>query len=312
LTDKGWISLHRKLKDSNVFQDEKLLKIWIYCLLEATHEPYQQLVGKQLVELDVGAFVFGRKSVSRELRINESTLWRNMKLLEKMGNISISSNSKFSIIKVVNFSLYQDKENKSEQQMNNKKTHIFNNQNENGSKSEQQTNSYYSVNNFNTENQYSKSEQQMNNKRTTNEQQVNTNNNINNINNINNKDIVVSKYPIEEVISYLNTQASKSYKSSTKKNQDVIKARFNEGFTLEDFKKVIDNKVASWKNDTKMDQYLRPQTLFGTKFESYLNEKQVSKNNKTNNNNLANSDNRMTEEERRQYAYQKLYKPIPL
>ena len=55
----------------------------------------------------------------------------------------------------------------------------------------------------------------------------------------------------------------------------MIKARSNEGFEVEDFKRVIDNKVASWGKDPKMSQYLRPNTLFGTKFEAYLNEQAV-------------------------------------
>lgn len=75
------------------------------------------------------------------------------------------------------------------------------------------------------------------------------------------------------VIDKLNILANKSYKSSSKKTQQLIKARVNEGYTLEDFYKVIENKVRTWKDDPKMDQYLRPATLFGTKFESYLNEK---------------------------------------
>ena len=75
------------------------------------------------------------------------------------------------------------------------------------------------------------------------------------------------------VIDKLNILANKSYKSSSKKTQQLIKARVNEGYTLEDFYKVIENKVCTWKDDLKMDQYLRPATLFGTKFESYLNEK---------------------------------------
>lgn len=75
------------------------------------------------------------------------------------------------------------------------------------------------------------------------------------------------------VIDKLNILANKSYKSSSKKTQQLIKARVNEGYTLEDFYKVIENKVCTWKDDPKMDQYLRPATLFGTKFESYLNEK---------------------------------------
>ncbi|OSB07997.1 hypothetical protein B2H97_16135 [Paraclostridium bifermentans] len=75
------------------------------------------------------------------------------------------------------------------------------------------------------------------------------------------------------VIDKLNTLANKSYKSSSKKTQQLIKARINEGYKLEEFYKVIENKVCTWKDDPKMDQYLRPSTLFGTKFEAYLNEK---------------------------------------
>lgn len=75
------------------------------------------------------------------------------------------------------------------------------------------------------------------------------------------------------VIDKLNTLANKSYKSSSKKTQQLIKARINEGYKLEEFYKVIENKVCTWKDDSKMDQYLRPSTLFGTKFEAYLNEK---------------------------------------
>lgn len=78
--------------------------------------------------------------------------------------------------------------------------------------------------------------------------------------------------PYQEIMSYFNQQAGTSYRASSKATQRLIKARSNEGFEVEDFKKVIDIKVTAWKNDPKMSQYLRPATLFGTKFESYLNE----------------------------------------
>lgn len=78
------------------------------------------------------------------------------------------------------------------------------------------------------------------------------------------------------VITRLNELANKNYKSTTAKTKSVINARLNEGFTEEDFYTVIENKVRSW-NGTDMNQYLRPETLFGNKFESYLNEKQYSK-----------------------------------
>lgn len=79
--------------------------------------------------------------------------------------------------------------------------------------------------------------------------------------------------PYAEIINYLNQQAGTKYKHTSKATQGLIKARYKEGFTFTDFITVIDKKIATWLRDEKMVQYLRPQTLFGTKFESYLNER---------------------------------------
>lgn len=76
----------------------------------------------------------------------------------------------------------------------------------------------------------------------------------------------------KRIIDYLNEKADKSFKSTTKKTRDLINARLKEGFVEEDFYKVIDNKVHAWLEDAKMSVYLRPETIFGNKFESYLNE----------------------------------------
>ena len=73
------------------------------------------------------------------------------------------------------------------------------------------------------------------------------------------------------VIDYLNKKASTNYRASTKNTQSFINARVSEGYTIEDFKKVIDSKSREWLN-TDFEKYLRPATLFGTKFENYLNE----------------------------------------
>lgn len=78
--------------------------------------------------------------------------------------------------------------------------------------------------------------------------------------------------PYKEIIDYLNERTGSNYKHTTKKTKDLIKARFNEGFNLDDFKIVIDKKTMEWINDKEMNKYLRPETLFGTKFESYLNQ----------------------------------------
>lgn len=104
---------------------------------------------------------------------------------------------------------------------------------------------------------------------------------INNIdNNINNniEDIYSpveaeqDKLPYKKIIDYLNLKTGSSYKHTTRKTKELIKARFNEGFTANDFKIVIDKKCMEWLNDKNMSKYLRPETLFGTKFESYLNQ----------------------------------------
>lgn len=75
------------------------------------------------------------------------------------------------------------------------------------------------------------------------------------------------------VIEYLNKRTGKNFRSTSAKTKKLISARINEGFTTDDFKTVIENKCIDWENDLKMSEYLRPETLFGTKFESYLNKK---------------------------------------
>lgn len=82
---------------------------------------------------------------------------------------------------------------------------------------------------------------------------------------------------IHEVVDYLNQKAGTRYRYTSKSTVPHIKARVNEGFTIDDFKTVIDNKVASWIGNKDMEKYLRPETLFGTKFEGYLNERTASK-----------------------------------
>lgn len=119
------------------------------------------------------------------------------------------------------------------------------------------------------------------------------NTSINTINNNNiysqedgkNEEIVIS------VINYLNEKADKNYKSTTQKTKSLINARIKEGFTLDDFKKVINTKTQQWKLSADMNRYLRPETLFGNKFESYLQENNSKSVNMTNYSNKRNQPN---------------------
>lgn len=77
---------------------------------------------------------------------------------------------------------------------------------------------------------------------------------------------------VKAIVQFLNEKTGSHYRASSAKTKKLIHARLNEGFTVDDFEKVIVKKCKDWKADTKMAKYLRPETLFGTKFEGYLNE----------------------------------------
>lgn len=88
------------------------------------------------------------------------------------------------------------------------------------------------------------------------------------------KNPIEAKIPIEvyeSIIGYLNECTGQSYKANSKANQTFINARIKDGYNLDDFRKVIFIKSTKWLN-TKMQDFLRPQTLFSNKFEAYLNE----------------------------------------
>src|SRR5699024_955941 len=223
---QGWIKLYRKMMYSNVFQNEKLLKVFIYCLMKATHVDRKQLVGKRFVELKKGQFIFGRKKASVELNIKESTVRDYIDLLKEDEMIKVNSTNKYSLITVVNWELYQHEENENRQQNDNKMTAEG--------------------------------------------QQNDTNKNVKNVEN------VKEHIPDAEIVDYLNEKAGKKFKSTTNKTRDQIKARWNEGHRLEDFKQVIDVCCQKWKgqifsNGQKGDTYLQPSTLYNGKFDERLN-----------------------------------------
>src|SRR5699024_11191083 len=125
---------------------------------------------------------------------------------------------------------------------------------------------YQGLNNYKN----SSVEQQRNSNGTATEQQRNNNKNVKNEKN------VKEHIPYVEIVDYLNKKAGKKFKSTTNKTREQIKARWNEGHRLEDFKQVIDVCCQKWKgqifsNGQKGDTYLQPSTLFNGKFDERLN-----------------------------------------
>ena len=110
--EQGWIKLHRKARHSQVFKNPYLWQIWSWCLMEATHTelwiPVKTGRGITEVHLLPGQFIFGRGSAAEKLEMNPSSLWKRMLKLKELGNLKIESNSKYSVITLANWGLYQD------------------------------------------------------------------------------------------------------------------------------------------------------------------------------------------------------------
>jgi hypothetical protein len=108
----GWIKLHRRLLKNHIFDNPRLLKTFLWCLLKASHKEHTQMVGRQKVLLRPGQFVTGRTKSSEALNMSPSTAWAYLKLLEDDKTIEIQSTTKFSIVTITNWRMYQSRDNK--------------------------------------------------------------------------------------------------------------------------------------------------------------------------------------------------------
>ena len=113
--DEGWVKLHRKIQRSSVFQNEGLLKVWIWCLLRANHEdtwvPVKTGRGTTQVLVKRGQFIFGRKTAAKALKMKEPTVQKRMMVLKNLQNLIIQSNTHYSIVTILNYDVYQGSEN---------------------------------------------------------------------------------------------------------------------------------------------------------------------------------------------------------
>lgn len=170
--------------------------------------------------------------------------------------------------------------------LNDKQTKIFNNLRRPLEKSKKRSKSG-SINKSNenqTDNKLETKQNQNEIKMKSNENQTEnkkeTHQDVNVIVNVNdNVDVNVNKITLNEIkgiIDYLNIKTNSHYKYSTDKTQSLIKSRIKDGFTLNDFKIVIDKKSEEWLG-TDFEKFLRPETLFSNKFEGYLNQKTTAK-----------------------------------
>jgi len=120
--DNGWIKLHRKLLENPIFLNPYLLQIFIYCLLKANHKDNELIWNGKLETIKSGSFITGRIQMAKDLKQNESALYKRLHLLTNLGYIELKSNNKFTLLTIVKYKTYQITNSNEEQQSNNKVT----------------------------------------------------------------------------------------------------------------------------------------------------------------------------------------------
>lgn len=118
----GWIKLHRKILDNPIFLKPDLYQLFSYCILRANHSETKIIWNGQEETLEKGCFITGRKVIAKDTGQNERTTYDRLKLLENLKMITLKSNNKYSVVKVLNYSLYQGEECDIQQPANNQPT----------------------------------------------------------------------------------------------------------------------------------------------------------------------------------------------
>jgi len=122
----GYVRVYRKTIDSQVFQNEGLLKVWLWCLLRANHKEQWVSIttgrGTTEVHLLPGQFIFGRKTAAKELKMKPSTVRNRIQKLKNMRNLDIQTDTHYSIIIVLNWDTYQVPNKKEDRQEDNQRT----------------------------------------------------------------------------------------------------------------------------------------------------------------------------------------------
>lgn len=103
----GWIKLHRSLLESAAFQDPEVLKVWIYILLSACHKNQEIIYNGNVISLKSGQLLTGRKKIAKDTNLKENRAYRALKILQKLGNIDIKPNNKFSLVTVIKWDFFQ-------------------------------------------------------------------------------------------------------------------------------------------------------------------------------------------------------------
>lgn len=103
----GWIKVWRSSLENGWLRNHKLWAFWCYCLLKASHKEHKVMIGRQQITLQPGQFVFGRRVASQDTKLTEQQIRTALATLERLGNITVRTTNKYSVLTVVNWAFYQ-------------------------------------------------------------------------------------------------------------------------------------------------------------------------------------------------------------
>lgn len=107
MADSGWIKLQRDIIDSPFFSDCEVLKLWIYLVCRASYTRRDVIFAGNLISLQEGELICGRKELAHKLNIGESKIYRSLKLIEKAGKIKLSPTNKYTVISLIDWDSVQ-------------------------------------------------------------------------------------------------------------------------------------------------------------------------------------------------------------
>ena len=131
MSEQGWISLHRKLRDNAIYSKSNYLHIWIEILLKVNHKEKKIIWNNETFTIEEGGGIFSQKKISEELGIPIGTVHNCLKWLKAESMIEIKTTTKFTYIKVLNWNEYQEVESKVENRMKTKRKQNETNNNDN-------------------------------------------------------------------------------------------------------------------------------------------------------------------------------------
>ncbi len=127
--DTGWVKIHRKLLENPFMRKPSYVSLWVTLLLKANHKPKEFMWNKGLILVQEGQMITGRKQLSMETGIPESTIEDILKYLETQHQIQQQKENKYRLITIVNWKTYQKSDTTSDRKATTKQQQTDTNKN---------------------------------------------------------------------------------------------------------------------------------------------------------------------------------------